>query len=378
MAKQRISLGDIEVGKPLPWAVFDGSGKLLLREGFVIATESQLDRLIEQGIFLDDDPRSKKLEVVQGNTEPPSAFRLLQDARNQLGNVAQQYKPPDFNAKQRAGDICKLVRQACNVNKDVALAMIQLRQEGSYAVRHLVDAAVVSCIVGKAMQMPDDELDTLIKAAMTMNLGMIEAQDKINSFSNELTPALQSAIQNHPKKSVEILRQLGVDDLAWLDMVLQHHESEDGTGYTQGLSGEQIARGAKIIAMADKYCARICKRESRPTALANVALRELFMERGQTVDPVIAAYFVREVGMYPPGPVVRLNSGEIGIVSKGADIASTPWVHALIGARGAPLSFPIRRKTSESLYGIHDVLDPRKLDFPIRLQAIWGSDAAGS
>lgn len=101
------------------------------------------------------------------------------------------------------------------------------------------------------------------------------------------------------------------------------------------------------------------------------------MERGQTVDTVIAAYFVRELGLFPPGTVVRLTNGEIGIVSKAADNARTPWVHSLIGPRGAPLSFPIRRKTSEALYTIRDVLDPRKLDFPIRLQAIWGSDAAG-
>lgn len=256
--------------------------------------------------------------------------------------------------------------------------MVQLKQEGSYAIRHLVDTAVVSCIIGKAMQMPDTELDTMIKAAMTMNLGMIEAQDKINSFGNELTPALQAAIQNHPKKSVELLRQLGIDDEVWLEMVLQHHETEDGSGYPRGLKGDQTLRGAKIIALADRYCARICKRETRPTTLANIALREMFMERGQTVDPVIAAYFVREVGIYPPGTVVKLTNGETGIVSKAGDAAASPWVHSLIGPRGAPLSFPIRRKTSESLYNVHDVLDPRKLDFPIRLQAIWGSDAAGS
>jgi len=378
MAKQRISVGDIQVGQPLPWAVFDTSGKLLLREGYVIATETQLDRLIEQGMFVEDDSRGKKFHVVQGDTEPPSVYRLLTDARTQLAYIAQNFKSAGFEARPRATDITQLIKEACNVNKDVALAMVQLKQEGSYAIRHLVDTAVVSCIIGKAMQMPDTELDTMIKAAMTMNLGMIEAQDKINSFGNELTPALQAAIQNHPKKSVELLRQLGIDDEVWLEMVLQHHETEDGSGYPRGLKGDQTLRGAKIIALADRYCARICKRETRPTTLANIALREMFMERGQTVDPVIAAYFVREVGIYPPGTVVKLTNGETGIVSKAGDAAASPWVHSLIGPRGAPLSFPIRRKTSESLYNVHDVLDPRKLDFPIRLQAIWGSDAAGS
>lgn len=378
MAKQRISVGDIQVGKPLPWAVSDGNGKLLLREGFVIETDGQLNRLIEQGMFVDEDSRGKKLEVVQGDTEPPSVLRLLSDARNQLGQVSQRLKSGDFNPHQKAQEITELVKQACNVNKDVALAIILLKQEGSYAIRHLIDCAVVSCIVGKAMSMPDDELHSMLKAAMTMNLGMIEVQDKLNSFGNELTPALQAAIQAHPKKSVDLLRQLGIDDPLWLEMVLQHHESEDGSGYPQKLTGAEILRGAKIISMADRYTARISKRDTRPMALPNLALRELFMERGQTVDTVIAAYFVRELGLFPPGTVVRLTNGEIGIVSKAADNARTPWVHSLIGPRGAPLSFPIRRKTSDVLYTIRDVLDPRKLDFPIRLQAIWGSDAAGA
>ncbi len=377
MGKQRISVGDIQLGKPLPWAVSDANGKLLLREGFVIATGAQLSRLIEQGMFVDEDSRGKKLEVVQGNTEPPSAVRLIADARNQLTQVSIKLKNVDFDPQQKASEIAGLVQQACNFNRDVSLAMILLKQEGSYAVRHLIDCAVVSCIVGRAMNMPDEELQATQKAAMTMNLGMIEVQDKLNSFGNELTPALQAAIQSHPKKSVDILKQLGITNPLWLNMVLQHHETEDGSGYPNKLSGEQILRGAKVIHMADRYTARISKRDSRPLALPNLALRELFMERGQTVEPVIAAYFVKELGLYPPGTVVKLTNGETGIVSKSADNARTPWVHSLIGPRGAPLSFPIRRKTSESLYAIHDVVDPRKLDFPIRLQAIWGSDAAG-
>lgn len=103
----------------------------------------------------------------------------------------------------------------------------------------------------------------MLKAAMTMNLGMIEVQDKLNSFGNELTPALQAAIQAHPKKSVDLLRQLGIDDPLWLEMVLQHHESEDGSGYPQKLTGAEILRGAKIISMADRYTARISKRDTR-------------------------------------------------------------------------------------------------------------------
>lgn len=376
MGKQRISVGDIQIGKPLPWAVSDANGKLLLREGFVIETDAQLGRLIEQGLFFDEDSRSKKLEVVQGNTEPPSAVRLIGDARNQLMQVSLRLKNVDFDPQQKATEIASLVQQACSVNRDVALAMILLKQEGSYAVRHLLDSAVVSCIVCKAMNMPEDELQSTLKAAMTMNLGMIEVQDKLNSFGNDLTPALQAAIQSHPRKSVDILKQLGITDQLWLDMVLQHHETEDGSGYPSRLNGTQILRGAKIIHLADRYTARVSKRDNRPMALPNQALRELFMERGQTVEPVIAAYFVKELGLYPPGTVVKLTNGETGIVSKSADNARTPWVHSLIGPRGAPLSFPIRRKTSESLYAIHDVVDPRKLDFPIRLQAIWGSDAA--
>ncbi len=377
MSKQRISTGDIQVGQPLKWAVFDTGGKLLLREGFVITSEAQLDRLIEQGIFIDDETRSKKLDTVQGDTTPPSACRLLNDARNKLAQAAQQYKQPAFQLEPLANAICSMIKQACAVNKDVALAMVQLRQNGSYAVRHLIDTAAVCCIVGRSMQLPEAELNITIKAAISMNLGMIDVQDRLNSFSNELTPAIQQAIQTHPDKGADILRSLGVVDEDWLNMVAQHHEAEDGSGYPHGLRGNAILRGAKLIGMADKYCARISTRDSRPVALANVALRELFLERGQTVDPVIAAYFVREVGIYPPGTVVRLVNGETGIVSKAGSVATSPWVHSLIGPRGAPLSFPVRRKTVESLYEIKEVVDPRKIDFPVRLQAIWGSDAAG-
>lgn len=112
MSKQRISTGDIQVGQPLKWAVFDTGGKLLLREGFVITSEAQLDRLIEQGIFIDDETRSKKLDTVQGDTTPPSACRLLNDARNKLAQAAQQYKQPAFQLEPLANAICSMIKQA--------------------------------------------------------------------------------------------------------------------------------------------------------------------------------------------------------------------------------------------------------------------------
>jgi HD-GYP domain-containing protein (c-di-GMP phosphodiesterase class II) len=79
----------------------------------------------------------------------------------------------------------------------------------------------------------------------------------------------------------------------------QHHESFDGSGYPARLAGEAIALLARVIAVAERYCAAISERAYRPAVPASIAL-----------DPSISVLLERALGRWPPGTVVRLRSGE--------------------------------------------------------------------
>jgi len=100
------------------------------------------------------------------------------------------------------------------------------------------------------------------------------------------------------------------------------------------------------------------------------------MVGGKASDPMLAAYFVKEIGTYPPGSFVRLQNGEIGVVSHRGATPTTPVVHAILAPRGAPLSFPIKRETTRQLHEIREAVSPDTANFRFGLHQIWGSEAA--
>ena len=91
---------------------------------------------------------------------------------------------------------------------------------------------------------------------------------------------------------------------------------------------------------------------------------------------MLAAYFIKELGTAPPGAFVRLQNGEIGVVTRRGKATATPIVHAFIGPRGAPLSFPIQRDTGKELYAMRDTLSCDQAMLPFSMQQLWGEEAA--
>ena len=127
-----------------------------------------------------------------------------------------------------------------------------------------------------------------------------------------------------------MLRAAKVTDRLWLKCVLAHHEKIDGTGYPNQLSGEQCPEETQLITLADQFCARLSPRAYRQPLLHQGILRDILLDQGHTVSQEIASLFIKEFGLYPPGVVVQLISGEIGVVVKAGDKTDTPIVQVFI------------------------------------------------
>lgn len=374
MSGHRIIASEISVGRPLPWDVYDGSGVLLLRRGFVIESQRAIDRLIEEGVFLADKDSNEANGGGQPDAGLPSPLRLLMDARKIVGALPPDAAAiPGFTARMLRA--VQYIETACEQRADIAIASILLLQDEIYPVRHAVNVAIIACLLARAMKLPGEHAKSTIAAALTMNISKHDVHDKLNGTRGELNEKLRRLIAAHPTASRQRLIRLGVEDRYWLECVEQHHEREDGTGYPNRLTGREIQRGAKIIALADRYCARVSRRGYRPMCPPGVALRDLYIESGGQIDTHAAAHLVRIVGIYPPGTIVRLFSGEIAVVTKATDNPDEPVTHAILGASGAALTMPVRRRTALQEFRIIDTLTLDRLDCPIQMSRLWG-DAA--
>lgn len=305
----------------------------------------------------------------------PSVLRMINEAHRQLEQVLFNLGD-EADAQGRILDIARALTQATDSNPDIALACILLNQEeGSYAVRHCIDSAVVALLVARALGQVPSETLTIMAAALTMNVGMLPSQEQLQSRLNAISDAELALIHRHPQQSVDMLKAAGVSDSEWLTYVLLHHENEDGSGYPHGRKGDEIPLNAKIIALADRYCARVSSRSYRKSLLPNEALSDILLADHHSVDPMLTTCFIRVLGIYPTGAVVRLANGEIGVVAGKGSSSTTPVVHAMIAPDGAPLPGPANRDTAASQFAIREMLSEERAGVRFSMQQVWGDEA---
>jgi HD-GYP domain-containing protein (c-di-GMP phosphodiesterase class II) len=252
---QRITLQDLKVGEPLPWNAYSRDGVLLLRKGQSVASEKGLERLIEEGLFFKADESERKAEVIVEGTR--SALQHIVDARRMLSNVYIQNPQTIDDATGRASRIVDSITAACDAHTGVALSSILLFHDTIYTVKHAIDTAILAKVLAQELGIDAETQRSIIAAAVSMNIGMYEVQEKIDAIGGPLNDKLKAMIRTHPTLGAERLIKLGITDQKWLTYVRQHHENADGSGYPAGLAGDAIEMGARIIRVADKYCAMI-------------------------------------------------------------------------------------------------------------------------
>jgi hypothetical protein len=361
MGRQRLRVGDIQVGAPLPWDAFDGAGRLLLRRGVVVKSDGQLERLLHVGLYSDSpDPLVAHPPVAGDGRDRISVFVLLDNARTRMASLV--FPGPSADAfGVRVLELAQDLQRACEIDLDAALASVLLARSLPYSVRQCCNSAVICEVVCRQLEWPPEKRLQGLAAALTMNLSILQLQDALYHQQQPLDEAQKSAIVAHPRAAVALLEHLGVGEPVWLNAVAQHHEALDGSGYPARLSGDTIGTEARLLAMADKYCAMISERAYRQGRPADAALRQMLLSHGKGLDTELAARLVRAVGIYPPGSAVELNNGEIGVVVKCTVDARHPVVRVVISADGRNLrEFP-KRLTSRMPFGVKAAVDCSRL-----------------
>lgn len=364
MAIRRITLADIVFGQPLPWDVFStpSSTRPLLEKGKVAPPE-QLERLLDSGLYAEAGGMPSILQHL--NQVNRRLERILLTLRDQ--NSA------DRELRELASELLGIVER----DQDVVLAAIFLNQiAGAYAVRHCTETAIVVCIIARAMHKSAPEVLLVTAAALTMNVGMVRQADLFHSREGALTSEERAAIRRHPSDSVDMLRWAGINDDDWLDLVLLHHENDDGSGYPQGRLGDEISQNAKLIGLADRYCAFVSARNYRRSLLPPVALGKLACDKEMPVDPAVVAHFSFEIGPYPPGTLVRLMNNEIGVVSRRPDSAGALRIHVLRGTDGNTLPLAEMRRTCDDGCEVAEALHEDQARVRFTMQHIWGELAS--
>jgi diguanylate cyclase (GGDEF)-like protein len=168
----------------------------------------------------------------------------------------------------------------------------------TYTGRHSDRVSELAAKVAKRLGLNAEQIELTRLAGRLHDLGKLAIPEEILRKPGTLSDSERLVLERHPQIGFRMLDSLGVDPVA--DLVLHHHERWDGTGYPEGLRGEQIPLGARIIFVTDAYDAMTSDRIYQPRLSSQAALAELERCSGTQFDPGIVAAFAEELGQSSP------------------------------------------------------------------------------
>ncbi len=204
-------------------------------------------------------------------------------------------------------------------NDDALMLLTKLKHKDEYTAEHCLNVSILSAAFGKRLGLLEEEIRTLGLCGMLHDIGKAKVPTDILQKPGTLTPAEYSIMQNHADWGRDMLMALPKVVHAAIDVAYNHHERLDGKGYPRGLIDYQIPYFAKIVAIVDTYDAITSNRAYDKGRSSMEALEIIHRFKGTQFDPELAREFVLMIGIYPPGSLVELKTGEVAIV-----IASNP------------------------------------------------------
>lgn len=212
-----------------------------------------------------------------------------------------------------------------------------------YSASHALVCAVLCHMIATELAIAPKERDSLVRAALTMNIAMTALQDELASQVEKPTKVQQDAIRAHAIKGAMMLANLGVADDTWLDIVSSHHdEAVDRADLRLVPPATRLTR---ILRVVDRYAAMISPRMSRAGRSATESARSIMANASAKSDEIGHA-LVRSVGLCPPGTYVRLDNDELAVVVRRSSKSNHPYVAIVARTNGELLPAPRLHSTA--------------------------------
>jgi putative nucleotidyltransferase with HDIG domain len=219
-------------------------------------------------------------------------------------------------------------------NTTALVSLVRLKNQNDYTYMHSVAVAALMIALARQLKLGAAEVREAGAAGLLHDIGKMAVPSAILNKPGKLSDDEFNTVKRHPQAGYELLKQAGeVGEIA-MDVCLHHHEKMDGSGYPHRLKGEQISLYARMGAICDVYDAITSDRPYKQGWPAAESIRKMSSWCGTHFDPQLFQAFVKSVGIYPAGTLVRLTSGRLGVViEQGEASLLTPRVRTFFSTR---------------------------------------------
>lgn len=307
---------------------------------FVLQDQGDLDKLMASGVQLCWIDSSKGLDLASepgkaaptsALAEPPAApavvlqttsmsqelkratvlvakskravMALFNDAR--LGNAIDA---------ERCLPLVDEIAGSVSRNPGAMISLARLKTHDDYSYMHSVAVCALMVSLARQLGMNDAATREAGLAGLLHDMGKAVMPVEVLNKPGKLTDAEFKIMKAHPVRGYEMLREGGTATEGALDVCLHHHEKIDGSGYPHGLRGDQISLLAKMGAVCDVYDAITSNRPYKNAWDPAEAIRKMAEWRSGHFDDAVFQAFVKSLGIYPIGSLVRMQSGRLAVV----------------------------------------------------------------
>lgn len=241
------------------------------------------------------------------------AARICARAKDAVTSMLQEARLGNTVDVEGVAPLVEEISASVSRNSGALISLARIKSFDSYTYMHSVAVCALMVALARQLQLDEDQTRSAAMAGLLHDVGKASMPLDILNKPGKLTEAEYRTMQSHPYKGYELLKETaGVDEIA-LDVCLHHHEKVDGTGYPHGLTGNDISLFAKMGAVCDVYDAVTSNRPYNKGWDPAETIRRMAEWKGH-FDTTVFAAFVKSLGIYPIGSLVRLESGRLAVV----------------------------------------------------------------
>lgn len=333
----------------------------------VVTTAEEEQRKVEQELLKAARSKSKIESRVSMQDEVARARKLQEKSKAAVTSMFLEARMGNAIHVEDAVPLVDEINKSITRNPEAFLNIARLKNKDDYTYLHSVAVCALMIALGKQMELSEEEIKEAGMAGLLHDVGKMMIPEEVLNKPGKLTDEEFEIIKAHPRRGWEVLNAAEGISAISLDVVLHHHERVDGTGYPEKISGDALTMFSRMGAVCDVYDALTSNRCYKNGWEPSEALRKMAEWRNGHFDERIFHAFVKTIGIYPSGTLVKLKSGRLAVVIEQTEKSLlTPLVKAFFSTKSNEPIMPEIIDLTKSADSIANVEVAEKWGFDLK------------
>ena len=317
-------------------------------------------------------PAKKPQVPVSVEEEMDAAKKIHSKAKEAVTSMFSDVRMGKALEIEEATVLVDEINQSMERNPNALLSLARLKTANEYTYLHSVAVCMLMVALGRQMGLQGEQLRQAGVAGLLHDVGKMAVPNEVLEKPGKLTDEEFSIMRSHPRRGWEILKSCYQVQESALDVCLHHHERMDGQGYPEKLSGDQLTLFARMGAVCDVYDAISSERCYKKAWSPSESIHKMASWKDGHFDEKVFHAFVKTIGIYPNGTLVKLKSGRLGVILEQSKKSLTaPIIKVFFSTRANAYIQAEILDLSKGADSIVNIEDPLKWQFDInKLQGI--------